>query len=361
MKTPFSMLVRMILGLSLALGTAAREAEAQDAPTLEIALYPGIQVTGEVGATYAIQSKAEVGEGFWETRGWIELTGPTAVWMDPVPAVSSRRIYRAVKATAPVVQTVANMVWIAAGTFTMGSPPTERGRFDNEGPQTRVTLTQGFWLGKHEVTQREYLAVMGGNPSYFKPPYYPEDLERPVEMVSWSHAVTYCQKLTAQERAAGVLPAGQAYRLPTEAEWEYACRAGTTTRFSFGDALECNDGCGPCALLDLHMWWCGNDSGQGTHRVGQKLPNAWGLFDMHANVSEWCQDWIGPYAGGAAIDPRGPAAGCCRVIRGGGWIFAAPWESSAGLCRSSYRCYRDPLVGGGCGIGFRIVLAPTLP
>jgi formylglycine-generating enzyme required for sulfatase activity len=112
-----------------------------------------------------------------------------------------------------------------------------------------VTISKGFWLGKYEVTQREYLDVMGSNPAYFK-----GDLDRPVEQVNWYEAVEYCNRLTARERAAGRLPAGYEYRLPTEAQWEYACRAGTTTRFSFGDALECDDICGACSIADqIHV------------------------------------------------------------------------------------------------------------
>jgi formylglycine-generating enzyme required for sulfatase activity len=125
-----------------------------------------------------------------------------------------------------------NMVWIAPGTFVMGSPPDEPARSSDEGPQTTVTLSQGFCMGKYEVTQGEYLAVMGSNPSYFT-----GDLSQPVEHVSWNDAVAYCAALTAQEQAAGRLPAGYVYRLPTEAEWEYGCRSGITTPFHYGDEL----------------------------------------------------------------------------------------------------------------------------
>ena len=167
MKTRGSKGVRLlsILGGGLAVWAVGPPAAAQEAPALEIALYPGIRVTGEVGATYVIESKVEVEGDFWLTRGWIELTTRTTMWMDTVPTDSPRRVYRAVKVTKPLVQTIPNMVWIPPGRFVMGSPESERGRLGNEGPQTRVTLTQGFWMGKYEVTQREYLAVMGNNPS----------------------------------------------------------------------------------------------------------------------------------------------------------------------------------------------------
>jgi formylglycine-generating enzyme required for sulfatase activity len=328
------------------LAVVATAAMAQDAPSLEIALHPVVRVTGEVGTTYVIESATDVDSDFWLTRGWIELSAPTAQWTDPVPTDSPRRVYRAVKVTKPAIQAPANMVWIPPGRFVMGSPEGERGRLEGEGPQTRVTLAKGFWLGKYEVTQREYLAVMGNNPSYVKPPDFPEDLDRPVEQVSWGDAVAYCQKLTEQERTAGRLPTGYVYRLPTEAEWEYGCRAGTTTRFGFGDALGCDDVCEYCALLDSYMWWCGNSQGK-THAVGQKFHNPWGLHDLHGNVWEWCQDWIDTYAGGSVVDPQGPPTGSFRVVRGGGtwrgWIGSFDVAMN---CRSAYRG-QDP--GGGHG------------
>ena len=124
------------------------------------------------------------------------------------------------------------LVWIKAGTFTMGSPSTEPERYSEEGPQTLVTISRGFWMSKCETTQEEYMAVMGTNPSYFK-----GEARKPVEKVSWNDATNYCAKLTARKRDAGMLPAGYAYRLPSEAEWEYACRAGTTTATAYGDSL----------------------------------------------------------------------------------------------------------------------------
>ena len=335
-------------------------AGAQEAPALEIALYPGIRVTGEVGVTYVIESKNGVDDDFWLTRGWIELTTPTAIWMDPVPTDSPGKVYRAVKVTKPSVQTIPKMAWIAPGTFVMGSPETERGRVGWEGPQTRVTLTRGFWMGKYEVTVGEYLAVMEENPCV--DPGDPGELDRPVVCVSWHDAVAYCQRLTEQERAAGRIGTSAVYRLPTEAEWEYACRAGTTTRFSFGDALGCDDACEYCALFDSYMRWCGN-GGPGADRVGQKLPNPWGLFDMHGNVWEWCQDRFGwdhrEYPGGAVVDPLGPTTtGSNRVFRGG--IHWHVWDLGnfiAKCCRSATRFSYDP--GSSYHyLGFRVLLAP---
>ena len=223
---------------------------------------------------------------------------------------------------------------IAAGTFAMGSPETESGRSGDEGPVTRVTLTKAFWLGKTEVTQREWTAVMGSNPSHFK------GGDRPVENVSWDDAVAFCRKLTERERAAGRIPAGFAYTLSTEAQWEYACRAGTTGPFAG-------------ASLDALGWYDAN-SGKETKPVRQKQANAWGLHDMHGNVWEWCADWYADkLPGGSVRDPSGPNSGSNRVNRGGSWgIFAS-------VCRSAIR---DGTVPGNrlLNLGFRLALAPQV-
>ncbi|MCU0918535.1 MAG: bifunctional serine/threonine-protein kinase/formylglycine-generating enzyme family protein [Planctomycetes bacterium] len=220
------------------------------------------------------------------------------------------------------------LVWIPPGEFLMGSPQSEEGRFDGEGPQHRVTLTRGFYLGVYEVTQRQWLSVMGRNPSGFQG----DDL--PVETVSWEEAVEFCRKLSVKE--------GVAYRLPTEAEWEYACRAGTTGRYGFGDSD---------SSLGEYAWYESN-SGNQTHAVGQKRPNAWGLHDMHGNVWEWCQDWYGEYASGSVPDPLGPASGGDRVSRGGSWL------NGARDCRSAFRAWDTP-DDRGSYLGFR--LARTTP
>jgi formylglycine-generating enzyme required for sulfatase activity len=228
-----------------------------------------------------------------------------------------------------------NMVWIRPGTFRMGSPSTEEGRyFDFEGPQTDVTISRGFWMGKYEVTQGEYEAVRGTNPSQWK------GANLPVERVSWNDAVAYCQQLTARERGAGRLPAGWEYRLPTEAQWEYACRAGTRTRFSFGDSN---------AALGQYAWYTAN-SGSRTRPVGGKLPNGWGLYDMHGTVSEWCLDWFSRnLPGGRVTDPVGPISGSERVFRGG------CWNDGAELCRSACRRSNFPQHTH-YAVGFRVAL-----
>lgn len=235
-----------------------------------------------------------------------------------------------------------NLVFIAPGTFKMGSPTNEVDRQDNEGPQTMVTITRGFYIGKFPVTQREYLAVMGDNPSYFtKSKGYTQDLSRPVEQVSWFDATNYCGRLTRKERAAGRIATNSVYRLPTEAEWEYACRAGTSTRFSYGE----DPGYGQ---LTKYGWYEANSGGT-THPVGEKSPNPWGLHEMHGHVFEWCQDLYVPYPGGDNRGSKGP--GRIRVFRGG------LWDGSASYCRSAFRGHSVP-GGRSCYIGFRVVLAP---
>ncbi len=238
---------------------------------------------------------------------------------------------------------VLGMAWLKPGTFLMGSRTNEPGRGSDEGPQTVVTLTKGFWMGVHEVTQGEYLKVIGSNPSFFT-----GDTNRPVEQVSWNAATNYCRLLTTTERTAGRIPTNWVYRLPTEAEWEYACRAGArTTRFGYGDDI------GGTALTN-YAWFIVN-SGNTTRPVEQKLANPWGLMDMHGNVWEWCQDYHGTtYPGGSVTDPTGPGAGINRVIRGGGW------GNSAANCRSAQRLYGSPGYASS-GLGFRVVLASGQP
>jgi formylglycine-generating enzyme required for sulfatase activity len=234
----------------------------------------------------------------------------------------------------------------------MGSPTNEVGRFDNEGPQTAVTISRGFWMWKYLVTQGDYLSLMGSNPSscttndFAGNPISP-DLTRPVETVSWGDATNYCAALTQRERGAERIATNSVYRLPTEAEWEYACRAWTSTRFSYGDDPDYSN-------LDQYGWFDVN-SGNMTHPVGQKLPNPWGLYDMHGNVWEWCQDWYGLYPGGIALDPQGSPMGSDRVFRGG------VWRKPAEFCRSALRGVIYNPDFGYDSFGFRVVLAPGQP
>ena len=234
------------------------------------------------------------------------------------------------------------MIGSEPGTFLMGSPKDELGRRSSE-TQHEVTLTKAYWLGKYEVTQTQYEAVMGTNPSEFK------GADLPVDLVSWDDAMEFCAKLTAIEREAGRLPEGYEYTLPTEAQWEYACRAGTTTALNSGkdlsDMYECPE-------VDEVGWYVGNSDGM-THPAGQKLPNAWGLYDMHGNVREWCSDCYGDYPTEAVTDPVGPETGEYRVVRGGSY------GSEAFICRSAYRGYYYPSYYYYFNIGFRVALSPV--
>ena len=222
---------------------------------------------------------------------------------------------------------------IPAGKFTMGSPKEEqdaamaagvtRDLVPAEGPQHEVTISKPFYMGVHEVTQEQYEAVMDKNPSNFK------GATNPVEKVSWDDAVAFCQALSRKT--------GKTVRLPTEAEWEYACRAGSKTRFSYGD----DDN-----QLGNYAWYPANSGGT-AHPAGQKKPNAFRLYDMHGNVWEWCSDWYaaGYYANANPIDPTGPAFGAPRrVLRGGSWGNAPQY------CRSAFRLgyppdYRYDIIG----------------
>jgi formylglycine-generating enzyme required for sulfatase activity len=254
---------------------------------------------------------------------------------DATSRFSPQKFYRTARLDPP-----ANMVFIPPNTFTMGSPTNELDRATDEGPQTTVILTRGFWIGQYEVTQGDYLSVMGTNPSPF-----PGDLSRPVTSVSWLDATNYCAKLTQQELAAGRIPAGSHYRLPTEAEWECAARAGTSTRFSYGDDP------GFTNLTD-HAWYIFN-SGFTPHPVGQKLPNPWGLYDMEGNVVEWCQDWFGLLPGGIQTDPTGPATSSSgrKVTRGGAF------DNTQQSCRSAERSlFNAGPFDTDTDLGFRVVL-----
>ncbi|MEI6105877.1 MAG: SUMF1/EgtB/PvdO family nonheme iron enzyme [Opitutae bacterium] len=221
-------------------------------------------------------------------------------------------------------------IWINAGNFTQGSPPTETGRSFNEGPQMAVTISNGFWLGQTPVTQTQYKALLGHSPRY----YQEAGPEVPVNHMEWEEAAAYCRLLTAREREAGRLPAGYAYRLPTEAEWEYACRAGTTGPRYAED-------------LDAIAWHSGNNRSGVYHPVGEKQPNAWGLHDMFGGGWEWCLDQYGPYSGEPLTDPQGPSVGKGHLYRG-----TYPYEDPAN-CRAARRNWSDHSFAYS---GFRVVI-----
>ncbi len=225
------------------------------------------------------------------------------------------------------------MVLIPAGEFKMGD---DKSGYDWEKPVHKVNITKPFYLGKYEVTQEQWAAVMRNNPSRFT-----GDPDRPVENVSWDMVQDFLGQLNAKEKDQGAQ-----YRLPTEAEWEYAARAGTTTAYSFGDDLR---------QLGKHAWY-GASWDRGTHPVGQLQPNPWGLYDMHGNVWEWVQDWYASdyYKQSPSKDPPGPDAGNSRVVRGGSFV------DSPGNLRSARR-FGGPPTGGRRDIGFRCVRVSPQP
>ena len=223
--------------------------------------------------------------------------------------------------------------WIPAGEFEMGSPETEEYRYDDE-VLHHVKLTRGFWMLETPTTQALYKEVIGKRPSRF------EGDDLPVETVSWKDATKFCAALTKR------LPKGVKASLPTEAQWEYACRAGTDSPFYCGRTLD-----GSLANIDDRAGTTGRYLGRACD-VGLYPPNPWGLFDMAGNVWEWCADWRADYPAGDAVDPTGPASGELRVLRGGSW------HSVPSRCRSAFR-HSDPPEHKHGYVGCRVVLAPN--
>ena len=238
------------------------------------------------------------------------------------------------------------LVSIPKGTFQMGSPPSEEGSSNNE-RQHEVTLTQDYYLGAFEVTQAQYEIVMGNNPSHFQGQVV-EDIDssnHPVERVSWDDAVEFCRRLSAlpEEKRAG-----RVYQLPTEAQWEYACRAGSKTAYSFGESSR---------SLGDYAWFKSNSESKThpfgkTHPVGKKKPNAWGLYDIHGNIWEWCSDWYAKDPRGSATDPMGSRTGSYPVLRGGSCFCTAE------VCRSANRSWNYPWYRD-YGYGFRVTWVPS--
>ena len=321
-------------------------------------LTPTVHITGPIGSMQQIQFSTDLSD----SNGWTVLSH---VRMDVSPkpffdtaAAGPQRFYR----TREIPVTDTNLVWIPSGTFLMGSPDTEEGRSTNEGPQTLVTLTQGFFMGRFEVTWRDWLVFPDdpqrlvdtdlGLPNYF---------DLPVRKLTWIEATNYCALRTASETAGGKIPAGWAYRLPTEAEWEYACRAGSTTVFPHGNQLRA-DGIRDDASFDGHFPYPTNIVPTGplfqgfSTYVGSDAPNAFGLYDMIGNVQEWCLDGaaIGgdapqSYPGGAVTNLMGGPGSVFKIVRGGSFL------DTGTICRSAARRTARLAIQQ----GFRIVLAPA--
>jgi formylglycine-generating enzyme required for sulfatase activity len=369
-KTLLSSPVRLLCALCLGVWAQTSSAWAQARPGLGLhfnAGQPTLTITGTVGTVYAIQYASNLSPtNHWTDLTLIQTKGGSTSWTDPTFPTASQRVYRAVYVPVPVDT---NLVFIQPGTLTMGSPTNEALRGSDETQHT-VTISRGFWIEKYLVTQGDYLAVVGSNPSYFNgdrsgPPWndrdFGTDLTRPVEEVSWSDATNYCGLRTLQEQAAGVISTKYLYRLPTESEWEYAARAGTTTAFYLGSGLHSGQAnFNGQYEYDASTGETNNPSGiflQMTTSVGSYSANGWGLYDVIGNGYEWCQDWYDTYPAGSALDPQGPATpptSQTRVSRGSCWC------DHGKDCRSASRTSYDPMSASYWN-GFRVVLAQSQP
>lgn len=305
---------------------------------------PQLQLNAPQGSTNMLEVSTNLTT--WQDVTTLVFTSTNILWVDLYPRGSTayyrmRRINPG--SLPPFPAPLTNLVWIPSGQYVMGSPETDLDADGDEAPQTTVIFTKGFFMGKYEVTQGEYGAVVGSNPSSFT-----GDNNLPVETVSWQQATNFCRLLNLQETGAGRLPAGYAYRLPTEAEWEYAARGGAATRFNWGNDFNYTS-------LTNYAWYSENSDGS-THPVGQKLPNSFGLYDVSGNVCEWSLDSFGSnLPGGEVIDPVASTTSSAKVFRGGGF------NDFPERCRPADR--RDiPLSIAPLNIfGLRVVLAQTTP
>lgn len=237
-------------------------------------------------------------------------------------------VYEGTRAGEVTINSVGmKLCWIPAGKFEMGSPIDEEGRTDHEN-QVRVSLSEGYWIGTYEVTQKEFESVMGLNPSKKR------DSDFPVTDVDWNQSMEFCKELSEREHKLGLIPEGWTYSLPTEAQWEYACRAGNAGPFSGGEIQE--------------VGWFEGNSGGSVHKVGTKKGNEWGIHDMHGNVREWCFGIFSEDLEGGR-DPSGPTSGERRPLRGGSWFYPA------NLCRAALRGGREPSASD-FHLGFRVVV-----
>jgi formylglycine-generating enzyme len=304
---------------------------------------PQLLLTGKANTVQSvIWTDSFAPDSTWQvlTNIPMESTARVAIGVDSI--THSNRFYQAFEVPS-------GFVWLPPASFLVGSPLTEAEREPgNAEIQHTVTLTKGCWMARFEVTQALYSEIAGENPSTFLGP------SNPVDSVSWHQSTNFCGQLTQREQSLGHLPSRCRYRLPTEAEWEYACRAGTTTAFYFGDVLRYG-----MARFNSQIEYSAargsysvatNPIVLGSVQVGSFAPNAFGIYDMHGNVSEWCADGFGDYPTGPVVDPKGLAPDVGRVVvRGGAWAVEGR------VCRSSIR-YGGVPEHRHYGIGFRMVL-----
>jgi sulfatase modifying factor 1 len=322
---------------------ATRPAFAQTPPVLSCQLYAGVNITGTTGSIYAVQATSNLANSnSWRCVALVQLPATNYLWVDTAgAAMSGQRFYRAVLNTT-------NFVLIQPGSFTMGSPANEALRGSDEIQHT-VTISKGFFMDRFLVTQGEYLATVGTNPSS-----HTGNLNYPVENVSWVDATNYCALRTVKEQSAGLIPTNWVYRLPTESEWEYVSRAGTTAAFYLGSALHSHQanfvGTNEYDSAVGNIFNPSGENLQQTTVVGAYPPNAWGLYDMEGNVFEFCQDWYGTYPSVSITDPQGPATGGNRVRRGGSFNVGGMG------CRSARRYTFAPAAQAFVN-SFRVVLA----
>jgi formylglycine-generating enzyme required for sulfatase activity len=324
----------------------------------EVALQ-GNDVFGEaVNIASRIEGIAEPGEIYFTESVYLamnkkEVPSVEVGWRQLKGIPEKVRVYKVKKASTPKTgrtKTIKlgsgiefEMEWIPPGEFKMGSPAGELNRFDAEGPVHKVKIASGFFMGRFVVTQGEWKAVLGNNPSSFK-----KGDDYPVEQVTWDDCQAFIKKVN--ERVNEKEKGEGKFRLPTEAEWEHACRAKITTRYYWGDSDH-------ESVMDEHCWYDRN-SENSTHPVGEKKPNAWGLYDMLGNVWEWCEDdWHNNYSGApvsgdAWLDGLPEKRGLRRVFRGGCWFY------SARCCRSAYRGWNMPDYRDD-DLGFRLVFVPS--
>jgi formylglycine-generating enzyme required for sulfatase activity len=341
------MTTRFILAFGLWLMPAISDAAQISLSIVMTNRLPVITVRGPAGYYELQRAEGLLSSNAWTTCENLILQESHIVHRETGLPAAGRRFYRVIRTAPPANPDPFRLAWIRPGTCSMGSPEAEVGHNTDEEPMTQITLRLGFWMGKHEVTQSQYQSIMQVNPSFFK-----ED-NLPVERVSWHDAILFCVRLTERERAAGRLPVGFIYRLPTEAEWEYACRAGRQTPFGLDDGLNLSS-----MQANFNGQYPYGNASKGpnlgrTSVVGSYGANPWGLYDLHGNVWEWCWDSFGAYPGGAVIDWVQPQAGRYCVARGGSWI------NDGRGCRSAARNRAEPSERLN-GLGFRVVLADPI-